>query len=276
MRILVLGSSGLIGSPTCDYLRRNGHEVILFDLENGQEEDLSVYNPLLREKLNQCDFVYYFASVVGGAKYLGSRQNSFDFIVDNIDIMSNTFKALKESGKPFIFTSSQMAELQFSTYGILKLIGEKITKDIGGLAVRLWNVYGPEKEGDKSHVISDFCRMGAAGQINMMTNGAESRQFLYVEDFAECVLTLTEMYDKLDKSKNYHVSSFEWSSILDVAKIVSEISGSPIIIGEKVDAVQINAMNPPDDYILQFWKPRTSLKEGILKTYEGNRNSIAN
>lgn len=267
MKILVLGSAGQIGKPTCKYLREMGHTVYEYDIKDHYKNDLRNVEPAFISKLCDCDFVYYFASDVGGAKYLEEHQHTFRFILDNMRIMITVFKALQIHNKPFIFTSSQMSELGYSSYGQLKSLGEKLTKDIGGLVVRLWNVYGPEEDEEKSHVITDFCKMAKEGVINMRTDGTESRQFLYAEDCAECFLTLTEQYDTLDKNKNYHITNFEWSTILDVANILKDISGCEINVGDRKDQTQMDAMNSPNPYILNYWKPKTFLKEGIKKIY---------
>jgi len=272
MKILVLGSAGQIGAPTCKYLREQGHEVIEFDCKLDpvkQELILPYHQTDLLDRMNECDFCYYFASNVGGAKYLEKHQDSFDFIVENMMIMTNVFRVLNLLGKPFIFTSSQMADLHHSTYGMLKLLGEKMANDIGGLVVRLWNVYGPEHDEEKSHVITDFCKMAKYnGVINMRTTGMECRQLLYVEDCAEALLTLTDQYDNLDKTKPYHITSFEWTSISTVANMIQDISDCELVDGDRLDLTQMNAMNPPDPYILNFWKPKTSLEEGINKIYD--------
>jgi nucleoside-diphosphate-sugar epimerase len=264
MKILVLGSAGQIGKSTVDFLKQKNHDVIEWDIVTDESHDLRKYNEKLKEEIINSDFIYYFASDVGGAKYLENKQNSFDFIYNNMMIMCNTFTLLSECKKPFIFTSSQMAELYHSTYGLLKLLGEKMTNDIGGLVVRLWNVYGIENDEEKSHVITDFVKMAKNnGIITMRTDGEESRQLLYAEDCAECMLNLTERYDILDKSKNYHITSFEWIKIKEVADIISELTGCSVEIGKNKDKTQMNAMNPPDTYILNFWQPKTKLKDGI-------------
>lgn len=268
MKILVLGSEGQIGKPTCEYLEEMGHDVIRYDKVRTPEEDITKNFSNLLNAISNSDFVYYFASDVGGAKYLEKHQHSFLFIYDNMDIMMKVFSKLAWTKKPFIFTSSQMSELSYSSYGQLKSLGEKMTNDIGGLVVRLWNVYGPEYDDEKSHVITDFCKMAKRDEvIKMRTDGAESRQLLYARDCAECLLTLTNNYDTLDKSKNYHITNFEWVSIMDVAKCVQEISGCEIIPGINKDMTQMNAMNEPDPYILKFWKPTTTLKKGIEQIY---------
>jgi len=268
MKILVLGSEGQIGKSVCNFLKEKQIDVIEWDIEKDPSHDLRINKNGLLNVLNQCDFVYYFASDVGGAKYLEKNQNNFEFIKNNIDIMSLTFSCLKESNKPFIFTSSQMAELSHSTYGLLKKIGEKMCEDVGGLVVRLWNVYGYEKNEEKAHVITDFIKMAKfKNAIQMRTDGEESRQFLFAEDCAECLLNLTNQYNKLDKTQNYHITSFEWITIKEIGLIISNITNCQIINGDRKDQTQMNTMNPPDSYILNFWKPKTSLKEGILKIY---------
>lgn len=268
MKILILGSSGQIGSFAVPYLRNKGHEVFEWDIFNDPKQDLREYNINLYNLMSCCDFVYFLACDVGGAKYLSKYQNSYNFIMNNLNIMKYTFECLKETKKPFLFTSSQMSDMQQSTYGIMKSLGEKLTNELGGLVVRLWNVYGKENGSEKSHVITDFIDMSIKGKkIVMRTNGKESRQFLYVEDCVDCFLTLSLLYDTLDRSKNYHISSFKWNTILDIAKIISEISGSEIIPGKMTDDVQLNSMNSPDEFILNFWKPKTSIENGIEKIY---------
>ena len=73
--------------------------------------------------------------------------------------------------KKFIFASSQMSNMNYSNYGILKLIGEKISKTTNGLVVKFWNVYGLEKDISKSHVITDFILMAIKNKkINLKTS----------------------------------------------------------------------------------------------------------
>lgn len=106
------------------------------------------------------------------------------------------------------------------------------------------------------------------GVIKMRTDGTESRQLLYAEDCAECLLTLTTLYDNLDKGKNYHITNFEWVTILEVAKEIQLLTGCDIIVGENKDNTQMNSMNEPDEFILNFWKPKTTLIEGLKKIYD--------
>ena len=96
--------------------------------------------------------------------------------------MENTFTLIKKYKKPFLFASSQMSNMTYSNYGILKNIGEKYSQILDGLVVKFWNVYGIENDLSKSHVITDFILKGLKKKkINMLTNGKKKR-FLYAED----------------------------------------------------------------------------------------------
>ena len=269
MRHLVLGSSGQIGAHLIDYLQDKGEQVIEYDIEYKEWQDLrEAYNPTLESYIDTCDIVHFLAFDVGGAKYLEKNQDTHHFIENNMRIMTNTFSLLKTYNKPFIFASSQMAEMSYSSYGMLKALGEKITRDLGGLVVKFWNVYGFETDPKKSHVITDFIKMAKHDKIiKMRTDGTESRQFLYADDACEALLILSKKYKTLDKQKEYTITSFEWNKVYEIADILDVLSSCKVIPADRKDETQRNAMNEPDVHIKKYWRPKTSLKEGIMKLY---------
>ena len=269
MKHLVLGSSGQIGAHLAKYLQDKGEQVIEYDIEYKEWQDLrEAYNPTLESYIDVCDVVHFLAFDVGGAKYLEENQDKHSFIVNNMRIMVNTFELLKRYKKPFIFASSQMAKMSYSSYGMLKALGEKITRDLGGLIVKFWNVYGYETDPQKSHVITDFIKMAKHdGVIKMRTDGTESRQFLYADDACEALLILAKKYKKIKKDKEYCITSFEWNKVSELSEILDVLSSCKIIPANRKDETQRNAMNEPNSYIEKYWQPKTSLKEGIMKLY---------
>jgi nucleoside-diphosphate-sugar epimerase len=269
MKHLVLGSAGQIGSYLVEYLESQNETVFTYDIASHQEQDLRKYHVALESLIKVSDMVHFLAFDVGGAKYLEKYQNTFEFIDNNIKIMDVTFNLLKKHNKPFIFASSQMSYTQDSTYGLLKLVGEKYTKSLNGMYVKFWNVYGYEPTSEKSHVIPDFIKMAKeTGHIKMRTTGKESRQFLYGEDCSECLYMLSKQYNEIDKSSPLHITNFEWNTIKEVAEIISELSGCTIEITDREDQTQKNNRQEPDSYILNFWKPKTNLKQGIKKLFK--------
>ena len=267
-KYLVLGSSGLIGSVLVDLIKRKGDEALEFDIVNSPSEDLRIPdNPLLIKKMTSADFVFFLAFDVGGSRYLKAYQHSFEFLSNNVRIMENTFKWLKKTGKPFIFASSQMSNMHYSPYGVTKALGELYTRALNGVLVKFWNVYGVEPDLEKAHVITDFILKARQKKcIDMLTDGKEKRQFLYVGDCCECLLILAKSYDEIPRDKELHVTNFKWHSILEVAEMVAKIyPGTEILPGNSADEVQRGKRNEPDPYIFKFWVPTTSLEEGIRK-----------
>ena len=266
MKYLILGSSGQIGHSLIQWCDQNALSYIEFDLVRDSAEDLRTEdNDRLKTAVADADFVMFLAYDVGGSRYLKGKQDQFEFISNNARLMEYTFCVLKESKKPFIFVSSQMANLSFSPYGALKAVGEHYARALGGIVVKLWNVYGIETDMEKSHVITDFIRKASeTGVIDMITDGTESRQFLHAEDCSRCLITLAEQYGSIPRDKELHIASGEWHTILEVAEIISGLfPGTKIQPADCKDDVQKNSLIDPDPYIRGIWDPKISLKTGI-------------
>lgn len=276
-RNLIIGSSGQIGRHLCDYLEGKNEIVEKFDIQDSLEFDLRIQNnKKLHESLERCDFVYFLAFDVGGSRYLSDHQDKASFIGNNMKIMSNTFDAIEYHKKKFIFASSQMSYMKDSSYGLLKYLGEKMTIDLGGVVTKFWNVYGIENDPIKSHVITDLIRCGLkTNKISVMTDGKEIRQFLYADDCSECLHKVSKNYDFFSK-KNLDISSFEWTSIDEIANIIAEkLLIKEIIFENKKDNLQILDPIEPNRSALSFWKPITSLSDGISMIIEFEKRKLS-
>jgi nucleoside-diphosphate-sugar epimerase len=155
MKYLVLGSAGQTGLELCEFLKEKGEEVIEFDIVNSESQDLRIPN-VLDSLIKEVDFVMFLAFDVGGSRYLKKYQHTYDFIENNTKLTLYTFESIKKYNKPFIFASSQMANMSYSPYGVCKSIGEVYTKALNGLTVKFWNVYGVEHDLVISHLITVF------------------------------------------------------------------------------------------------------------------------
>ena len=274
-RILILGSGGQVGAYLTDYLSRMGNEVLEFDITNGSDQDMTMIpNGELEAKIYMADFVYFLAFDVGGSHYLKKYQHTFKFIDNNTRLMANAFGLIEKYKKPFVFASSQMSNMSYSPYGVLKRVGELYTRSLGGLIVKFWNVYGIEKDMDKAHVITDFIRKGfESGDIDMMTDGTEAREFLYAEDCCEALETVMESYHKLTSDDELHITTGVYTTVLEIAEEIKSLFagiGKTITVtpAQSKDEVQKDARNEPDLYINEFWKYKTSVPEGLKKVFE--------
>ena len=274
MRVSVLGSSGQIGAYLTEHLTKKGHLVREFDVVNGYHEDMThIPNVFLRNVIMESDFVFFLAFDVGGSRYLKKYQHTYDFINNNTRMMVNAFGLLEKYKKPFVFASSQMSNLSFSSYGLLKNVGELYTKSLGGLVTKFWNVYGIEKDYEKSHVITDFIRKGfESGVIDMITDGQEEREFLYAQDCCDALETVMNNYKDFNSDDELHVTSFSSIKIIDIAQIIQQkfaMIGKKIDIKPSIDTdtVQQNSKNVASKYLTNWWKPITSLDDGISKVF---------
>ena len=276
MKVTILGSSGQIGAYLTEYLRKKGHEVIEFDKNSDVKHDMTVIpNINLHGAIPQSDFVFFLAFDVGGSHYLKKYQHTFKFIDNNARMMVNAFEYIQKYKKPFVFASSQMSNMSYSPYGVMKRVGELYTKSLNGLIVKFWNVYGIEKDMEKAHVITDFIKKGfETGTIDMMTDGTEQREFLYAEDCCEALETVMHQYNDFTSDSDIHITSFTNTTILEIGKIIrglfkadgKEITLSP---AQAKDEVQKDARNIPDPFIRNYWNPKTSITKGIENIYRG-------
>ena len=276
MKITILGSSGQIGAYLTEYLRDKGHTVHEFDSVNGEEQDMTtIPNSELERVISDCDFCFFLAFDVGGSRYLKKYQHTFDFINNNTRLMANAFSLLEKYNKRFVFASSQMSNMSYSPYGVMKRVGELYTTSLKGLIVKFWNVYGIEHDEEKSHVITDFIRRGfEEGEFEMLTDGTEERQFLYAEDCCEALETVMENFTDFKPEDPLHITSFRSTSIKQVAEIIqgcfNRIGKYDVRIkpGLAKDSVQMDKRNEADTYIMSWWLPKTGIESGINKVFD--------
>jgi len=280
MKVTILGSSGQIGAYLTEYLRGKGHEVTEFDIVNGEQEDLTaIPNKKLIHDIRLSDFVFFLAFDVGGSRYLAKYQHTFEFINNNARLMANAFTEIAANNVPFVFASSQMSNMSYSPYGVMKRVGELYTEALKGLTVHFWNVYGIEHDYEKSHVITDFIRKGFENDtVEMLTDGTESRQFLYAEDCCEALETIMLKYNEFKSEDKLHITTHRYATIKEVASIITDCFKE---IGKDVtyqpaatkDSVQLDKKNEADLYILNWWLPKTSIEEGIKKVFTEMKNA---
>ena len=274
MRVTILGSSGQIGSYLSEYLSKKGCIVREFDVLNGEHQDMThIPNTYLRNAIMESDFVFFLAFDVGGSHYLKKYQHTFKFINNNTRIMANVFGYLEDYQVPFVFASSQMSNMGYSPYGVMKRVGELYTRSLNGSIVKFWNVFGIEKDMEKAHVITDFIIKGfETGVIDMMTDGTEEREFLYAEDCCEALETIMDCYDQFTCDDELHITTGISTSILEIAQIIQVLFRNigkevEVIPASSKDEVQKDARNISDPYIERWWQPKTDVVDGISKVF---------
>ena len=126
---------------------------------------------------------------------------------------------------------------------------------------------------EKAHVITDFIHKGfETGVINMMTDGTEQREFLYAEDCCEALEQVMLEYSEFTSDSELHITSFRYTTILEIAKIIQGIfkaEGKTVSIekAQTKDEVQKDLRNEANPFIRKWWKAKTSIEDGIEKVF---------
>lgn len=206
--------------------------------------------------------VMNLAASVGGIEYNSTHQASM--LVDNIKIASVMIEAARVARvERFLVVSSACiypatakiptAETEgFLTepeptnggYGWAKRMAEKLGMYYSqqyGLKVgivRPYNAYGPRDHFDreKSHVIPALIKRVFDGEnpLRVWGSGNQTRAFLYVEDFAQGLISAIEKYPVADP---VNIGTDEEVSIKELIKMIVEISG-------KKTAIEFDTLKP--------------------------------
>ena len=106
----------------------------------------------------------------------------------------------------------------------------------------------------------------------MLTNGKETREFLYADDCSAGLFKIMNKFDYFKKiKKELHLTTAKKTKVIDIAKIVKKIlkkKNIDVRINRSTskDDVQKNKSNEANKFLFNFWKPNYTIESGIEKT----------
>ena len=298
-KVCILGSTGLVGSNLYKkYLEKYPDAIIL--APKRYSLNLNSCNDTLDYLLtNKPDLVFLCAAKVGGIKL--NKDFKASFITENLKIQTNVIEACFLSGiKKLVFLGSSCiypknAEVPIKeesllsgyleptndAYAIAKIAGIKMCQSYRQqygsdyISVMPCNLYGPGDNFDltSSHVLPSLIRkfheakLENKESVEIWGTGKPMREFLYVEDLAEALIFLSENYSD---ERIINVGSGQDLTISDLADMIAKeigYEGNIIFNSEYPDGTMRKVMDTSRIFNLG-WKPKTSLEEGIRKTYE--------
>jgi len=161
-------------------------------------------------------------------------------------------------------------------YGLEKLYGEKLceyyAKDHGldVRVARLHNVYGPlgTWEGGKEKAPAALCRKVAeGGEVVVWGDGKQTRSFMYVDDCVEGLIRLMAS----DHQEPVNIGTEELVSVVQLLGHVQYTAGIEHIewSTDPSKPQGVRGRNSDNAALRRVlgWEPRTSLRDGIAKTY---------
>jgi GDP-L-fucose synthase len=297
MKIIVAGSTGLVGSAIFDLLQKNGENVIGINS--------SVVNLLDRNAtfafVNDLkpELIIDAAAIVGG---IGSN-NSFpvDFLSKNLQIQNNLMDSAHSANvERFVFLGSSciyprdcqqpikeeyllsgQLESTNSAYAVAKIAGIELIKSYRKQYGRRWislmptNMYGPRDNFDieTGHVLPALINKFVSAvneshsKVTMWGDGSPRREFLHSIDLAKAIILATEKYDD---DLHLNVGSGEEISIRELATLVADQTGYQGEIAwdtSKPNGTPRKVLNS-DRIKALGWNPEISIAEGIKSTIE--------
>ena len=258
-KILVTGGAGNVGGALARKLveNRNYEVIIADDLSTGSKSklpssthknwkfvhcDVNSYKEISELMLvNQFDFVFHYAAVVGVKR----TQENPRAVLNDIDGIRNVLQLSKNSSVKRVFFSSssevygepvELPQHEQTTplnsrvpYAVVKNVGESFFRSyekVYGLPYtifRFFNTYGPNQSMD--FVISKFLDAALRGDdITIYGDGSQTRTFCYVDDNINACIKIFEENHILNDVIN--IGGAKEYKIIDVAKTIINISGS--------------------------------------------------
>jgi GDP-L-fucose synthase len=296
-RIYVAGHNGLVGSAVVRALEKQGFENLI--ARSHRELDLTEQDSVRKFfDSERPQAVIMAAAKVGGIH--ANNSHPATFLRDNLLIQDNVIDAAHRSGvEKFVFLGSsciypKMApqpiredylltgplEPTNEWYAIAKIAGLKMCqayrRQYGFNAISLMptNLYGPGDNFDlqNSHVLPALIRKfhdaKARGDksVEIWGSGTPRREFLHVDDLADAVVYLLQIYD------GESIVNIGWGedvTIRELAEMVMSVigySGQLTLDSSKPDGTPRKLLDVSRLNGLG-WRPQIPLKQGIEKTY---------
>lgn len=299
MKILVFGSNGLVGSSLKRILPKFfKNEEIIFSTR----KDADLFSYIETENLIthiSPNIIINAAARVGGI--YANNTNRTDFLIENLKINLNILESTKKLNNLKIINLGSSCiyplnaenpikeeylltgklEPTNSPYALAKItaieLGNALRKEFNHKVINLMptNLYGPNDNFSNkySHVIPGLIKRMHDAKTNDLDvfkiwgSGKPLREFLFVDDLAECIAYLLDNDIDIDL---LNVGSGEEISILDLAKKIKDLIGfkGKLSFDSKMpdgnprkllDSSKLNALG---------WEPKVALDDGLSLTYK--------
>jgi GDP-L-fucose synthase len=300
-KVFVAGHRGLVGSALCRCLTKGGYQHII--VRSHSELDLldpAAVNAFFHSE--RPDLVYLAAARVGGI-YANSTY-PVEFLLDNLKVQNNVIEAAWRYGvQKLLFLGSSCIypklapqplkeeylltsplEPTNEPYAIAKIAGIKLcgamNRQYGTnyISVMPTNLYGPNDNYhlENAHAIPMLLRRfheaKLAGQstVTVWGTGTPRREFMYVDDMADACIFLVENFAAKDLSELINIGTGEDCTIQELAELIKKTvgyKGDIVFDPTKPDGTPRKLLDVSRLHKLE-WKHKTSLEEGLRKTYE--------
>ena len=301
MKVLVTGGAGFIGSHIVDRLLAAGHAVVVVDdLSTGRKEFIHPAAKLYVADIRGAQLGEVFEAerpegVIHLAAQAEVRRSVEDPALDaaiNVGGMLNLLLCCQRAKVPRIVYASTGGAVYGDTttlptpedhptrpaspYGISKLVAEhylmcwRTLYGIGGIALRLANVFGPRQSPlGEAGVVAIFAHRLLRGEpITINGDGGQTRDYVYVEDVADSTLQALE---RVDAAGAVNIGTGIETSVNALLRRLEAVAGlraqahhGPPKAGEQRRSVLDASLAQR----LLGWSPRVPMDEGLRRTLD--------
>ena len=295
-RILITGGAGFLGKHLCRALSREGHQIKIVDLKENPEYPTVIADVRdtrrMLEEIRDVDLVFHLASLIEAGESVKFPQKFVDY---NISGTVSVLEAMRQNNvKTLIFSSSAAIygeplnspiseddrTLPINPYGMTKLAMEGLlnsyvtTHHITGIALRYFNLYGPEEHHQpETHAIPRFIKqIYNDEEVSVWGSGEHQRDYIHIHDIVDAHLKAIELSDREPEKYHYfNLSTQKPTTVLEIAQIIGSTMG-------KVPRIKHFDSRPGDPLVLVAnaqkahdqlgWKSQVDIETGLKETVE--------
>jgi UDP-2-acetamido-2,6-beta-L-arabino-hexul-4-ose reductase len=207
-RMLVTGSAGFIGRRVAELLKREGHEVLTYDIDDDTAQ--------LGERVRKADFVFHLAGV-------NRPKDPAEFQRVNADLTRQLCDlAAGAQNDPVIVIASSIQAFLDNAYGVSKRNAEKVLEHFaknGGRAVvfRFPNVFGPGCRPNYNSVVATFAHNTARGLPIEIHDPSRELALIYVHDAANAMLDVVQRLPARGKAEYREAAPVAHTTLQELA-----------------------------------------------------------
>lgn len=299
--ILVTGGAGFLGSHLCEALLNKGNTVICVDnLFTGKKMNIfhllsSPNFEFIRHDVTfplylEIDEIYNLACPASPIHYqddpVQTTKTSVHGAINMLGLAKRVKAKIFQASTSEVYGDPSVHPQKEDYWGNVNPIGPRSCYDEGKRCAetlffdyyrqhnldikvaRIFNTYGPRMHPNDGRVVSNFIMQALDGEdITIYGDGLQTRSFCYVDDLVDVIIKF--MKTEKGFTGPINIGNPNEFTIMELAELTLELTNSKSKLIQKKLPVDDPKQRQPDISLAKEtcnWKPKTQLKEGLLKT----------
>jgi len=310
-KILVTGGAGFIGSHLCRKLLADGHDVLCADsLFTGSKDNIQdlldnrrfefIRHDITSPLCVEVEQIYNLACPASPVHYqfnpVHTTKTSVNGVINMLGLARRTKARILQASTSEVYGDPEIHPQPESYWGRVNTIGPRACYDEGKRCaetlffdyyrqhklqirvIRIFNTYGPNMHPNDGRVVSNFIVQALQNKdITIYGDGKQTRSFQYVDDLVAGMTAM--MNNNSDFTGPVNIGNPDEFTIRELAEKVLAL------IPESKSKLVFNPLPQDDPRQRQpdirlakeklGWEPRIKLNEGLIKTVDYFRKTLA-